>query len=468
MMRRYATFFSFFRSFIDILIIAGIWIAVYYIRFYSGIFSTTKGIPSFKYHLMLTLPIVSLCCFACTWSGLYKFNRISSLFKKGIDLLKSTLLSGLFILAFLYYVGNNPYSRKLLAVFVVMLYFGLCLSHLLVITIFRYLRKKGYNKRYYAVIGTGKKAQQLVQDIKGMSHLGLECVFFLDNNPEMIGSDFLGVPVYGPIEKILDLTKTTDIDEVYLALDSVWSLNVYPTLESLQSLGVIIRIIPDWGNLVSISTPTVIPIGSQLLFSAGDSPLIGLNIILKEVFDRTIAFAILIILFIPMLFISLLVKLTSKGPVFYKQTRVGMNQKVFEILKFRTMRIDVEKENGPQWAQANDPRCTRIGRFLRKTSIDELPQLINVVKGQMSIVGPRPERPHFVKKFSDNHRRYMLRHKVKAGMTGLAQINGMRGNTSLRKRLVYDLYYVRNWSFALDLWILLRTPWSIIKSKNAH
>ena len=233
-------------------------------------------------------------------------------------------------------------------------------------------------------------------------------------------------------------------------------------------MGKTIRIVPDWGNLISISAPTAMPIGSQILFSAGDSPLVGFNIILKEAFDRIVAFLSLVILFIPILIISFMVKLTSKGPVFYKQTRVGMDQKTFEILKFRTMRVDAEKENGPQWAKANDSRCTSIGRWLRKKSVDELPQLINVLKGEMSLVGPRPERPHFVKKFSEDHRRYMLRHRVKAGMTGWAQVNGLRGDTSLRKRLVYDLYYVRNWSLALDLWILLLTPVHLLKAENAH
>jgi len=468
MLKKYATFFAFLRSIIDLLIVAWIWIAVYYIRFHSGLFITAKGIPPFKYHLMLMLPVVGLCYLACLWSGLYKPKRIKSIFKQKVDLLKATLLSGLLTLAFLYYVRSEPYSRKLLVLFMAMLLPGLSLSHLLLMTILRYLRKKGYNQRHYAVIGVGKKGQQMFQDIERVEWMGLKCSFFVDNDPKLIGSQFLGVPVYGPIEKILDLVKTTNIDEVYLALDGNQSSKVYPILESLQSLGIIIRIIPDWGNLVSISTPTAIPIGSQMLFSAGDSPLVGFNIILKEAFDRIVAFAFLIILFIPMLIISLLVKLTSKGPVFYKQTRVGMDQKTFEIFKFRTMRIDVEKENGPQWAKANDSRCTWIGKFLRKTSIDELPQLINVVMGEMSLVGPRPERPYFVRQFSENHKKYMLRHKVKAGMTGWAQVNGFRGDTSLRKRLVYDLYYVRNWSFMLDLWILLRTPWSIIKGNSAR
>ena len=177
---------------------------------------------------------------------------------------------------------------------------------------------------------------------------------------------------------------------------------------------------------------------------------------------------LLILFSIPMLIIALLIKLTSKEPVFYKQTRMGLDQKEFEIIKFRTMITDAEQQGGPQWSVPNDVRCTPIGKWLRQTSLDELPQLINVIKGNLSLVGPRPERPYFVKQFSEEYRRYMLRHKVKAGITGWAQVNGFRGNTSLRKRLIYDLYYVKNWSFALDLWILLLTPWHVIKGENAH
>ena len=263
----------------------------------------------------------------------------------------------------------------------------------------RRLRARGYNLRYYAVIGTGQKAQQLVRDIEQMEWLGLKCALFVDNNADNIGTELLGIPVYGPVEKLTELAKTKAIDEVYLALSGNEAQKAYPILEALQSAGVTIRITPDWGNLALISGATAITIGSQILFSAADSPLKGVNVVFKEVFDR---------------------------------------------------------------------RRTLIGPWLRRTSLDELPQLINVVKGQMSLVGPRPERPVFAKQFSEEYKKYMLRHKVKAGMTGWAQINGFRGNTSLRKRLLYDLYYVRNWSWGLDMWILLRTPWHIIKGENAY
>jgi exopolysaccharide biosynthesis polyprenyl glycosylphosphotransferase len=452
----------------DIVSIGWIWVAVYYLRFYSGVFSAPKGISDFKHHLGLTVPVVFFCYLSCLWTGLYRPKRIQNMFRQFIDLLKACLLSALFVLAFFYYVKDRPYSRKLLVLFVPMLFIGLSLSHLSARAILRYLRKRGYNLRHYVVIGAGKKGQMLVRDIQRMGWLGLECAFFVDNNPGRIGSELLGIPIYGPVEKIPELIRADEIDEVYLALVGDEGQRVYPILKSLQSAGITIRIIPDWGNLISISGPAVVPIGTQLLFSAADSSLSGYQVILKRVFDFVVALSVLIIISVPMLVIALLVKLSSKGPVLYEQTRIGMDQKEFKMLKFRTMVVDAEKTNGPQWSKPDDPRRTLIGAWLRKTSLDELPQLINVLKGEMSLVGPRPERPYFVKKFSEQYKKYMFRHKLKAGMTGWAQIYGFRGNTSLRKRLQYDLYYVRNWSVGLDMRVLLRTPWHIIKGKNAH
>ena len=468
MLKRYATFVSLFRSASDICIIACIWLSGFYVRFYSGLFTTTKGIPDFKKHLILTLPVVFICYLGCLLTGLYKPKRVQNIFVQLVDIFKASVFSGLFVLAFFYYLQDIPYSRKLLVLFVIMLFVGLVFSHLFTIVVMWKLRAKGYNLRYYAVIGAGKRGQQLVCDIEQMGWLGLKCAFFVDNNPSCIGTELLGIPVYGPVEKLTELVKTKTIDEIYLALSGSQAQKAYTILETLQSAGTTIRIIPDWGNLVSTSSASVVTIGSQVLFSAADSPLNGANVVLKEILDRAISLILLTIFAVPMGLIVVLIKLTGKGPVFYKQTRVGMDRKEFKMLKFRTMTVDAERENGPQWARHNDSRRTPIGAWLRRTSLDELPQLINVLKGQMSLVGPRPERPVFARQFSEEYRKYMLRHKVKAGITGWAQINGFRGDTSLRKRLLYDLYYVRNWSWRLDLWILLRTPWSIIKGENAY
>jgi Undecaprenyl-phosphate glucose phosphotransferase len=469
MLKRYATFVSLFRSAGDMCMVGCIWLGVFYIRFYSGAFVTAKGIPDFKRHLALTLPVILICYLGCLLAGLYRPKRIQNVFVQLTDIFKASLFSGLCILTFFYYLQDVPYSRKMLALFVMMLFMGLFFSHLLTMVIVRRLRARGYNLRYYAVIGAGQAGQQLVCDIEQMRWMGLKCTFFIDNSPTMIGTTLLGVPVYGPVEKLTELFKTETVDEVYLTLSGNEAQKAYPILEALQSGGVTIRIVPDWGNLASTGGVKAETIGSQVLFSAADSPLDGANIVLKEVFDRITALVLLALFIIPIILIAVLIKCTGRGPVFYKQIRVGMNQKEFYMLKFRTMTVDAEKGEGePQWTKNNDSRCTQFGAWLRRTSLDELPQLVNVIKGQMSMVGPRPERPILAKQFSEAYRKYMLRHKVKAGMTGWAQVHGFRGDTSLRKRLLYDLYYIRNWSFGLDLWILLRTPWHIVKGENAY
>lgn len=468
MLKRYATFFSLFRSIVDIVVIICIWVAVYYLRFQSGLFSAPKGIPEFNRHLTLILPVTFICYLSCVLTGLYKPKRMWSMFRQLIDTIKATIIAALLLLAFLYYAESVPYSRKLLVLFTIMLFGGLTVSHLFTMYVMRHLRAKGYNLRYYVVVGAGKRGQRLVHDIEQAGWLGLKCRFFVDNNSRRIGTEILNVPVYGPIERLVELVNPKDVDEVYLALSGADAQAAYPILERLQALGVTVRIVPDWGNLTSISKPSVVTVGSQMLFSAADSPLNGVNVVLKEIFDRVVSTVLLVVLAVPICIISVLIKITTKGPVFYKQTRVGLDQKEFEILKFHTMRADAESGKGPQWATSNDSRCTALGRWLRRTSLDEMLQLINVLKGEMSMVGPRPERPMFVKQFSEDYKNYMLRHKVKTGMTGWAQIHGFRGDTSISKRLQYDLYYVRNWSFGLDLWILLRTPWQVIKGKNAY
>jgi exopolysaccharide biosynthesis polyprenyl glycosylphosphotransferase len=468
MLKTYSAFFNLLHSIADILVIAGCWVLVYFLRFKSGLFETTLGVPEFRDHLLLLLPIVCISYLGCLWAGLYKSKRVQHFLMHFTDFSKVILLISLLIVAFFYYAKSEVYSRKLLVLFIVMLFFGLSLSHLFVISVLKQFRKRGYNIRYYIIIGAGEKGKQLLRDIQNTGWLGLKCLFFVDNDPDYIGTEQLGIPVYGPVDKLSELISGKSIEEIYLALGGNQAQRVYPILESLQCTGITIRIIPDWGNLMSISQPVVVPIGSQLLFSAADSPLSGYKILLKHAFDFCMALFLLILFLIPMTVIAVLIKLTSKGPVFYKQTRMGMDSKSFEIIKFRTMKCDAEKDSGPQWSTQDDDRRTAIGKWLRTTSLDEIPQVINVLKGQMSMVGPRPERPHFVKQFSDEYKKYMLRHKVKAGITGWAQINGYRGDTSLRKRLVYDLYYVRNWSFTFDLWILLQTPWHVIKGENAH
>ena len=228
-----------------------------------------------------------------------------------------------------------------------------------------------------------------------------------------------------------------------------------------------IRVVPDLYQLAALQGG-VEEFEGMFLINLQGSPLYGWNRILKRGAD--IVFSLIAILLTSplMLVIVAVTKLTSKGPVFYRQARMGLDGREFQMLKFRSMRIDAEKETGPVWAKENDPRRTRFGSFLRRTSLDELPQFFSVLKGDMSIVGPRPERPVFIEEFRRKIPKYMLRHKMKAGITGWAQVNGWRGNTSLEKRIEYDLFYIKNWSLFFDLKIMWLTIWKGLISKNAY
>ncbi len=450
----------------DILSFSASWLAVYWLRFYAPFVSSPTAIPKFSNHIKYLIPVVALCYLSAILAGLYRVRRMVSGRRDLVDIVRASSIATLMIMAFFYYIqSSSPYSRILIASFGLLLCLSTMFTHLLLRMVLRFIRSRGYNIRYCVIIGTGVKAQKLIDDLRRMSWTGMKCIWFVDDDDRIIGTTIKGIPVVGPVEKLPNLLSKREVDEVYLAKSGDDAQRAYPVLERLQLLGVKVRIIPDWGNLLSISKPEVIAIGSQVLFSASDSPLSGYNILLKQLFDIIVSLILIILLALPMLIIAIAVKLTSKGPILYKQKRVGLDGKVFDIFKFRSMTDSLSKSN---WTVPNDPRRTKIGAFIRKTSIDELPQLFNVLKGDMSLVGPRPEQSCFVEDFSGEFRRYMLRHHVKAGMTGWAQIHGLRGDTSLRKRLAYDLYYVRNWSFALDLLILLRTPFVVFKGENAY
>lgn len=467
MLKRIGAFVSLLRFLFDLTFLCIFWIAVYPIRFNSGLFSIARGVPSWNEHVVLIPPVLLLCAFGCVCAGLYRTKRVRRLYVILFDISKACFFSGLFISAFFYYLHSLPYSRKLIAIYIVMMFCGLFFSNICVMAALRVFRKRGYNLRHYAVVGAGLRGQKLVEEIQKNPWLGLRCAFFIDEVASGTEKRIAGIPVYGPFSEMEALAKKHRIDELYLTLVGEQVQEIQPYLKKIQMKGVTIRLVPDWGDLLSLNTQ-IVRLGSIVLFSAGDSPLEGYHIVLKEMFDRIAAGLLLILFFIPMLIAAILIKCTSKGPVFYRQIRIGMNQKPFRILKFRTMYVESEKNSGRRWTIPGDSRCTWFGKWLRRMSLDELPQLFNVLRGEMSLVGPRPERPCFVRQFSKEYRTYMLRHKVKAGITGWAQVNGFRGDTSLRKRLQYDLFYIRNWSFLFDLRILLMTPMKVFFGKNAY
>jgi len=273
--------------------------------------------------------------------------------------------------------------------------------------------------------------------------------------------------VLDTFENIRNVVMNQNIDMVLITLPLSAHERLKKILDDIGDEMVSIMLIPDLIELATLRGG-IGEFDGMPIISLRDTPLYGWNIVIKRVADIVLSLTILLIVSPLMVFIAAMVKVTSTGPVFYSQKRMGLDGNIFNMLKFRTMKIEAEKETGPVWAAKDDSRRTSIGTFLRKTSLDELPQFFNVLKGDMSVVGPRPEREFFIQQFRSKIPRYMLRHKMKAGITGWAQVNGLRGNTSLEKRIEYDLYYIENWSLRFDVEVVWLTIWRGLVNKHAY
>ncbi len=315
------------------------------------------------------------------------------------------------------------------------------------------IQERGWGRDRVLIVGTGPVAQMVLQKIQWSPFLGYEIVGLVNCNGDETESP--GAAVLGVADEIPDLIIQHEIDEVIIALPEVDHQELLRIISLCERNRVAIKVYPDLFQIMA-STMSIDDLGGLPLISIQDTALRGWNLTLKRAMDL-IGSAIGLIFVSPlMLLIGLLIKLESRGPVFYVQERMGLDGKPFDLIKFRSMRQDAERD-GPGWTIEDDPRKTKIGNILRKTNIDELPQLINVLIGEMSLVGPRPERPVWVEQFKQSIPRYTERHREKAGMTGWAQVNGLRGDTSIWERTKYDLWYIENWSLWLDIKIFIRT-----------
>ncbi|MCG2634291.1 MAG: undecaprenyl-phosphate glucose phosphotransferase [Gammaproteobacteria bacterium] len=332
-------------------------------------------------------------------------------------------------------------------------------------SVLHWLRRQGRNLRSVVVLGAGEHGQRVVQQLQQESWTGLRVVGFFSRDAGLIGQTVLGLPVLGALADLPDYAKTHGIDQIWLALP----LNEAGALEGIMAvLGDMtadIRLVPDLYGLRLVNH-SVSEVAGMPVLDLAATPMAGAARVIKSVEDHLLALLFLLLASPLMALIALGVKLSSPGPVFYRQARMGWNGRHFDILKFRTMAADSE-QGGVQWGGAAEKRVTRFGAFLRKTSLDELPQFLNVLRGEMSIVGPRPERPQFVEKFKDEIPGYMKKHMVKAGITGWAQVNGWRGDTDLTRRIEHDLWYINHWSLWLDIRILLLTLRFGLIHKNA-
>jgi exopolysaccharide biosynthesis polyprenyl glycosylphosphotransferase len=327
--------------------------------------------------------------------------------------------------------------------------------------IFYFMKKRyarGMNLKSVLVVGAGDMGKSVAGKLAQYKDLGFVVKGFLDDDREAGDTVDVdgGIPVLGPLSDLGSVLEKGDISDVYVALDLNNYGKILETIKVVNKYVVNLRLIPDLFQLLTLKARLEDLDGFPVI-SVDEPPLRGMMLLAKRAMDIAVS-AVILLVFSPFFFlIALLIKLISRGPVFYHQERMGLDGKEFIMHKFRTMVSDAESKTGPVMCTPDDPRMTKIGKFLRKFSLDEIPQLFNVLKGEMSLVGPRPERPVFVQEFREKIPKYMLRHKVKSGVTGWAQVHGLRQGTPIDKRLDYDFYYIQNWSLSLDLKILWKT-----------
>lgn len=458
----------------DACIIVISYLLTYYLRFKS-IFTekitilhvipgTYLSLPDYSKRLVFLVPLYLFIYYFCR---LYTPKRGKHRWVELFNLIVANTFGLAFFIAYLYIIHEFDISRYYIFIFYSLnitlgVAFRMVLSHAL-----RVARRKGYNLKHVILVGYGHAAESYIDRIFANPQWGYYIHGILDDNIE-VGTMYKHVPVIGTITHLQAFLSKMNLDEIAITL----SVKEYEKLENIVGIceksGVHTKFVPDYYSFIP-TTPYTEDLYGLPVINIRNIPLSNTyNRIIKRIVDFVGAIAALIIASIPMLLVALIIKITSPGPIIFSQVRIGRHNKKFKMYKFRSMEIQTENEEKKAWTTKHDPRVTGIGKFIRKTSIDELPQLFNVLKGDMSLVGPRPERPFFVEKFKEEIPRYMIKHQVSPGLTGWAQINGYRGDTSIRKRIDHDLYYIENWTLSLDIKILFLTIFKGFINKNAY
>jgi len=399
--------------------------------------------------------------------GLYAPQRGVTWFEELRRLFNASLLSAMTWFTFLFLSKSGiEFSRVWSMYWFALMFAGQTAFRGILRLVLRRLRASGYNLRHIVIIGAGELGSNIVNRLNQTRWTGFKIHGLYDDNPELLGRSVFGVPVLGGVDQLLADLDRKLVDQVWVALPLRAEARIRELLDRLSEHPVQVRFVPDIFNFTLLHH-SMTEIAGLPVINLTDSPLQSTALVLKNIEDFVLS-AVVIVLTSPLLaIIALGIKLSSPGPVLYRQERVTWNGEHFSMLKFRSMPVDAEADSGPVWATHGEPRATRFGAFLRRTSMDELPQFINVLRGQMSIVGPRPERPEFVQRFKREIPRYMQKHLVKAGITGWAQVNDLRGDTGLHERIRYDLFYIENWSIWFDLRIMALTLVHLWRSRNA-
>jgi Undecaprenyl-phosphate glucose phosphotransferase len=449
----------------DVLITVAAFLVAYFLRFYSNIIPVKYGIPPLQQYINIIPLLVIVWPVIFHFHGLYQIRRTRSYIDEFFSVTASVgiataILWGILLYYRVYHQRGIEAEQAMEPARVLFLYFmlldiaGIMFVRIGIRRVLEEMRRRGYNIKKVLIVGGGKLGETVANRIRSHEELGYDIVGFLDDDPQKVVVS--GYPVVGKTSEVAVMVDQLKIDYLFLALPLSAHDTMMNILHNTRNEIVDIKVVPDILEYVAIRAG-IDDLDGVPIINLSDVPMRGLRSFVKRLMDLVISLVGLTatIVFFPVVYF--MVRFRSAGPIFFRQERMGLDGKSFVMYKFRTMDVDAESESGPVMSHAGDPRVTPGGRILRKLYIDEWPQFWNVLRGDMSLVGPRPERPFFVHYFKEQIPQYMLRHKVRSGITGWAQVNGWRGNTSIEKRIEHDLYYIENWSLILDLKIIWLT-----------
>ena len=451
---------------VDIIVILISLGLAYFVRFKTTIFSVGGSLPFSDYFIFTIVCIIPTYILLYYFFGLYKpFRNQSSIFSGAEDIVKSDIMAFIILVAILFIINQPNFSRIML---LLLSLFGMILTiaeRALVVLVLRMMRTNNLNLKHMLIIGDNDLAFEFAHKINSKTYLGYNIAGFLGRK-ENIGKRFEGTKFIGSFDDLPRVLKTHKFDRVVIAIPLKYYYHLNEIVDACEEEGIKAEIIPDYYKYLP-AKPSVDMLDDMPIINIRYVPLDdAFNKFKKIISDYFVSIVAIIITSPIMILTAIAIKIESPGPIIFKQERIGYNGKPFMMYKFRSMKVQDDEEEKSQWTTKDDPRKTRIGTFIRTWSIDELPQFFNVLKRDMSVVGPRPERPYFVEEFKKTIPKYMVKHQVRPGLTGLAQVNGYRGNTSIKKRIEYDIRYVENWSLALDVKIMF---WTVFRrNKNAY
>ena len=452
---------------LDAAIIVIAYVAAWYFRFKSGFFALSSWYISLAQYMKYLILIVPVYLALYYLFQLYTPKRVQGRRLEAWHIFQANIIGLLIFILYLYLAKLTDYSRKMLFVFFCFnVVFEVVFRNLLRYILRKY-RKRGYNQKHVLLVGYSQAAEGYIDRVLSHPEWGYNIRGILDDNRTR-GTEYHGIKILGTTENLSVILPENKLDEIVITLSLAEYHKLARIVGMCEKSGVQTKFIPDYNNVIPTRPYTEDILGMPVI-NIRHVPLSNaFNAFLKrcvDIFGALVA----ILLFSPvMLGTAIIIKVTSPGPLIFKQERIGKHNHPFYMYKFRSMVVQEEKAEKQGWTTKNDPRVTPVGKFIRKTSIDELPQLFNILVGDMSLVGPRPERPQFVEKFKEEIPRYMIKHQVRPGLTGWAQVNGYRGDTSIQKRIEYDLYYIENWTMGFDFKIIFLTFFKGFVNKNAY